>query len=452
MNDTYLNLKALINPAPDYSKEIRNTLLEEGFNVYSLPGEKLLLEKVAEGDYHIIFLDCNTCSSCNKTTSLTVKKIKELDPRIDIICIGGEKKNDETAVEAIKSGVTACFGLPVDITLLKKIAGKIKESANIRKETYQIETALHEKYTFAGMVSKNPAMLDIFSLITRVAPYYRTMLITGDTGTGKEVLAKAIHQFSNTSNEPFIACNCSGLVETLIESELSGHVKGAFTGAISDKKGLFEAAGNGTILLDEIGEMPLSFQPHLLRLLQDGEFRRVGSTRPMKARCRVIAATNVDLQEKIKKGQFRKDLFFRLAVITTNLPSLREKKEDIPLLCNFFLKRLKEKLGKNVRGITISAKNLLMSYDWPGNIRELENVLERAVLVTTASFIRPQDLPSYIQTIKRETSGSLTLSDLEKNHIQKVLITTGGNKTKAASILDISRRALLRKIYKHGLT
>ena len=249
-----------------------------------------------------------------------------------------------------------------------------------------------------------------------------------------------------------MACNCSGLVETLIESELFGHVKGAFTGAVSDKKGLFEAAGNGAIFLDEIGEMPLSFQSHFLRVLQDGEFRRLGSTKSMKANCRVIAATNVELYDKVKKGLFREDLFFRLAVITIKLPELKERKEDIPLLYSYFLNKIKTKLGKDVRGITMDAKHLLMSYNWPGNIRELENVIERAVLVTPVNFIRAQDLPTYIkESAKRDSPASLTLNDLEKNHIQSVLTTTGGNKTKAASILGISRRALLRKINKYNL-
>ncbi|MEE8329369.1 MAG: sigma-54 dependent transcriptional regulator [Thermodesulfovibrionia bacterium] len=444
-----MNLKALIDA--DIAKEIRKLLLEEDFEIYDLPEKELLLEEVARGVFHVIFLNCYDCSSCSDTIGQTIKNIKELDPRIEIIGIGTRKDNAE-AIEAIKSGVTACFGKPVELNRLRETIGRIKEIANIRKETYQIETALHEKYVFAGMVSKNPIMLDIFQLIRRIAPYYSTILIVGGTGTGKEVLAKAIHSLSSVSREPFIACNCSGFVDALIESELFGHVKGAYTGAVSDKKGLFEAAGSGTIFLDEIGDMPLSFQPHFLRVLHDGEFRRVGSIQPMKAKCRVIAATNVNLHKQMKIGRFREDLYFRLAVITIKLPLLMEKKEDIPLLCRFFLNRLKEKTGKKVFGITRPAQSLLMSYDWPGNIRELENVIERAVLVTTANFIRPEDLPVYIKELRTETTANLSLNNSEKNFIQQVLITTGGNKTKAATILGISRRALFRKINKHGLT
>ena len=445
-----MKFKALIDTGIDYTEEIKKLLLEGGYEVYVLSAKKLLLDEIDKGHYNIVFLR-GSCSDCADITGPNIKNIKKSDPRAEIICIG-DKKDDASAIEAIKKGATACFGSPVDPTLLSETISKIKELATIRKETFQIETSLNEKYIFADMVSKNPAMLDIFSLMRRVAPYYRTVLIIGGTGTGKELLAKAVHNFSSAAKEPFVACNCSGLVETLIESELFGHVKGAFTGAVSDKKGLFEAAGNGVIFLDEIGEMPLSFQSHFLRVLQDGEFRRLGSAKSMKANCKVIAATNVELYDKVKKGLFREDLFFRLAVITIKLPELKERKEDIPLLYSYFLNKIKTKLGKDVRGITMDAKHLLMSYNWPGNIRELENVIERAVLVTPVNFIRAQDLPTYIkESAKKDSPASLTLNDLEKNHIQSVLTTTGGNKTKAASILGISRRALLRKINKYNL-
>lgn len=452
-----MNLKALLDVDLDVNlrEELRKSLLEKGFGIYDLPKKELLFEEVAKGQFNIIFLNCCPCHYCNDNIIPTIKSLKEADPRAEIICTcAGERRDDTLAIEAIKCGATACLSRPIDQALLSEILTKIKMTFSTRKETHQIETALYEKYKFANMVSKNPDMFNIFSLIRRVAPYYRTLLVTGETGTGKEVLARAIHHlhFSPVSKEPFLVCNCSGLVETLIESELFGHVKGAFTGAISDKKGLFEAAGSGTIFLDEIGHMPLSFQAHFLRVLQDGEFRRVGSTQPMHAKCRVIAATNVDLYKGVKRGLFREDLYFRLAVLTIKLPPLRERKEDIPLLCQFFLSRLGEKIGKEVVGISIPAQGLLMSYDWPGNIRELENALERAVLVTNTNFVKPQDLPLYIKTLKTEDIKSLSLAELEKNHIQRLLVTAGGNKTKAASLLGISRRALLRKTNKHGLT
>ncbi|MBI5663946.1 MAG: sigma-54-dependent Fis family transcriptional regulator, partial [Nitrospirae bacterium] len=426
-------------------------LLEEDVEVFDLYHGENLLEELSKGYLDIIFFSCS-CKFCTDDVTPTIKKIKQLDPRIEIICVG-TREDDSQAIEAIKCGATACIGVPLDLKKIREIVIGTKEHDSHRKEILKIETALQEKYIFADMVSKNPEILDIFTMIRRIAPYYRTMLIQGDTGTGKEVLARAVHKLGPAPNGPFIVCNCGGLVENLIESELFGHVKGAFTGASSNKEGLFEAAGNGTIFLDEIGHMPLSFQPHLLRVLQDGEFRRVGSTKSMKAGCRIIAATNVDLTDEVKKGNFREDLFFRLSVVTITVPPLRERKEDIPLLSRFFLDRLNRKIGKNIRGITMDVKRILMSYDWPGNIRELENILERAVLVTNVNFIRTHDLPPYLSGMtKVRASSILPLDEMEKEHIHQALLASGGNKSTAASLLRISRRALGRKLDKHGLS
>jgi DNA-binding NtrC family response regulator len=446
-----MKLNALLHLDTDYADSVREFLLEEEIEVHDAPEEKDLLEETAKGFIDIIFLSCHSGSAGDDTIVSTIQKIKELDPRAEIICMGSDEK-DMLTIETIKSGATACLSLPLSQTGLGEIIARIRRTADHRKEIYRIETTLNEKFVFTNMVSRNPVMLDIFSLIKRIAPYYRTTLVTGGTGTGKEVLSRALHDLSPRSGEPFIACNCSGLTETLIESELFGHVRGSFTGAIADKKGLFEAAGSGTIFLDEIGLMPLSFQPHLLRVLQDGEYRPVGSTKPVKAQCRVIAATNDDLYEKVRKGEFREDLFFRLAVITIHVPLLKERKEDISLLCYFFLNKLNKKIGKEVRGITMSAKQILMAYNWPGNIRELENVLERAILVTSTHFIRPQDLPNFVQeSYKGKSDSDLSLENVEKKHIQRVLMTASGNKSKAALLLGMSRRALQRRIIKYEL-
>ncbi len=444
-----MKMHVLLHSDIDDIEDLRGLLSQEEFQIHSLSKKEDIFREIAKGYLDIIFLG-QCCSSSHKDIIQSITKIKELDPRLAIICIGpGE--NREMAIEIIKQGATACFNMPLDGTAMLEMIDRIRDKAQQRKEIYEYENALHDKYTFSDMVSKNPGMIDIFSLITRVAPYFRNMLITGDTGTGKEVLARALHNLGPSSQEPFIVCNCSGLVEHLIESELFGHVKGAFTGAVSNKAGLFEAAGNGTIVLDEIGDMPVNFQPHLLRVLQDGEFRRVGSTETMKARCRVIALTNADLKEKINQGLFREDLYFRLAVINIELPSLRERKEDIPLLCRYFLKKFREKIGKKVAGISMPAQRCLMSYNWQGNIRELENTIERAILLTTVNFIRPQDLPPSILHGQKEDIINHTIDELVKNHIAGVLRTTKGNKTTAASILGISRRALQRKMEKYGL-
>jgi DNA-binding NtrC family response regulator len=444
-----MKLNALLYLDSSDAKEIRKVLQEEGFEAYDLFEKENILDEIAKGYLDIVFISCS-CSSSSGSVVPGIKKIKKLDPRIEIVCIGtGE--SDDMAAEIIKCGAAACMGTPLDMHIIRELILRVRGHAQLRKEIYRIESALYEKYQFSDMVSKNPAMLDIFSLVRRVAPYYRTLLIVGDTGTGKEVLARTLHGFGPGPGEPFIVCNCSALVEQLIESELFGHVKGAFTGAVSDKEGLFEAAKNGTILLDEIGHMPLSFQSHLLRVLQDGEFRRVGSTKTMKAKCRVIAATNVDLTEWVDKGLFRKDLYYRLSVITVQLPPLRERKEDIPFLCRFFLDRLRKNIGKDVKGISTPTRRFLMSYDWPGNIRELENVIERAVLLTAANFVRPQDLPAYITESKTGDGSDLSIDDITKNHIRRILSSSGGNKTRAALLLGISRRALQRKVVKYKL-
>jgi DNA-binding NtrC family response regulator len=446
-----MKLNALLDLELIDSEDIRKLLLEEGFIVNELLDKDDLMEEVSKGVVNVIFLKCCPVITSSDDISSTIKQCKELDPRIEIICLGLHK-DEEIAIEAIKHGATACISTPFDQLHFRETILDIKDHAQYRQETYNKEKAHFEHLIFNDIVSKNPVMLDIFTLVKRVAPYYRTMMISGETGTGKEVLARRVHKLSQSSNEPFIACNCSGFVETLLESELFGHVKGAFTDATSDKKGLFEAAGNGTLFLDEIGDMPLGFQAHLLRVLQDGEIRPVGSTQTMKAKCRVIAASNVDLEEKVKKGLFREDLYFRLAVITIDLPALRERKEDIRLLCYYLMNKFKKSINKKVTGISIPAQRYLVSYDWPGNVRELENVIERAILVTTANFIRPQDLPPYIKNLKLSGGDSLSIDELMKNHIQRVLVTTGGNKTKASSLLGISRRALQRKIEKYNIS
>ena len=274
----------------------------------------------------------------------------------------------------------------------------------------------------------------------------------GETGTGKEVIGKALHLLSPAATKPFIVCNCAGLVESLVESELFGHAKGSFTGAITDKIGLFEAAEEGAIFLDEIGELPLSMQPRLLRVLQSGEFRRVGSNKPLKAHCRVIAATNKDLAHEVKSGKFREDLYYRLTPLTILMPPLRDRKDEIPLLCRFFLERFNERTGKKVFGISRPAQAALLTYEWHGNVRELENILEQAAVMTTETFIRLEDLPIHLREIPaKQVADIMLLDEVVKKHIEQVLRQCNGNRSRASKIMGISRRALLRKIEKYSL-
>ncbi|MBI3609878.1 MAG: sigma-54-dependent Fis family transcriptional regulator [Nitrospirae bacterium] len=426
-------LLAIPNPDDAVTSAIKHQSVE------MLPENSSLQELMTKGSYDLILVE----GGLDLLSSL-----KGADPRAEVILFGHD---DHDSIEAAKQGAAAHFKFPVETELLRDVVNKIDELIEIRKETGQLEKLLTDKYNFCGVVSRNPLMLDIFSLIRRIAPYFKTVTIAGETGSGKEVLAKALHASSPLARQPFLVCNCGALVESLIESELFGHLKGAFTGADRDKIGLFEAAGEGTLFLDEIGELPFSFQPHLLRVLQNGEFRRLGGNKPSRARCRIIAATNRNLEQAVKEGRFREDLYFRITPLVVKVPALRDRKDDIPLLYRVILEKFRERTGKKVSGVSRPAQSILMAYDWPGNVRELENVLEQAAMLTNESFIRVDDLPSRLKTSHEEPPAPMTLADIEKKHIEAVLQQHAGNRTKASKILGVSRRALLRKIEKFGI-
>ena len=401
-----------------------------------------LTAAVSRGNYHLILAELGFAEM--------LSDIKSADPRAEVVLIGGD---DEEVVQAVKGGAYACLKIPVDMERLGAIVADLTAVAEMRSDLAQLEEQLDQKYEFTGIVGRNPKMLDIISFIKRIAPYYRVVTITGETGTGKEVVARALHSLSSRSDDPFVTSNCAGYVETLIESELFGHQKGSFTGAIQDKIGLFEAAKEGALFLDEIGDLPLSFQPHLLRVLQNGEFRPVGSHRVSKSRCRVIAATSKDLKEEVQSNRFREDLFYRITPLVIHIPPLRERKDDIPLLSRFMLKRYREQTKKPVRGISRPAQDILLSHDWPGNVRELENVINQAVILTGESFIAPSHLPPYLRASKtKQTAGEVSsLDEVVRRHIGSVLEEYRGNRSRAAARLGISRRALLRKIEKYGI-
>jgi two-component system response regulator HydG len=315
---------------------------------------------------------------------------------------------------------------------------------------------VERKHQFEEIIGKSDAMQAIFDLIKRVAKTDATVLITGKTGTGKELVAKAIHRNSNRKDKPFVVVNSSAITDTLLESELFGYVKGAFTGALRDKRGLFQEAHQGTLFLDEIGEIPPSTQVKLLRAIEDRIITPVGGTKGEKVDIRLIAATNHDLQEEVTKGSFRSDLFYRLKVMSIHLPELKERREDIPLLANHFLKKYNTILGKEVQAISKDAMNLLLDFDWPGNVRELEHILERGVLVCDSKEICPEHLPLEIQYpegtyLYQAIKDGRSLNEVERNHISLILKKAGGHKEKAASILGIDRRTLYRKLKKYGI-
>jgi two-component system response regulator AtoC len=367
----------------------------------------------------------------------------------------------DTAFEAMKLGAYDYISKPFKPDEIILTLKKAEERERLRKENELLRREVQKEYSFKNIVSKNEKMLNIFEVIKKVAPYKSTILITGESGTGKELIARALHYSSDRSQRPFIPVNCGAIPENLLESELFGHVKGAFTDAIRTKKGLFEEADGGTLFLDEIGELPTQLQVKLLRVLQDGEIRRVGESKSIQIDVRIITATAKDLTKEVNEGRFREDLFYRLNVLPIYIPPLRERKEDIPLLVPHFINKYSQSMNKPVVGITSKALDALMDYKWYGNVRELENTIERAIVLTDRENIELENLPIEIQNFQdqiqliplaeEEYSIKKASKFLEMNLIKKALKKTKGNHTHAARLLEISHRALLYKIKEYGI-
>ena len=374
-----------------------------------------------------------------------LEKIVEFDPGIEVVLLTGQYSTD-SAVEAIQKGAADYLTKPVDVEKLQQRVESLLLEVRRRQRCLQLEHELLNNSQFAAMVGHSAVMLEVFHRIRRVSPHFRTVLLPGDTGVGKELAAQALHKLSPVSSGPFVTCNCSAVVETLAESELFGHVRGAFTGAVQDRLGVFEAANGGTVLLDEVGELSLPLQAKLLRVLQNQEIQRVGSPMVRRVDVRVIAATHRDLQAMVKDQQFREDLFYRLYMVQIKVPSLAQRKEDLPLLERYFIKRFADQYGKPVRGITRRAQALLARHSWPGNVRELENVLGNACMMTESETIDVRDLPDYIRDTQPseppEEKTLATLEQVERSHALRILESVGGNKVRAAELLGISRTKL----------
>jgi DNA-binding NtrC family response regulator len=437
----------------DFYLPIQKFLSSKGIQIYYSSKKEDFHSVIREKEIKVVLLDLKEKEI--QDFSL-LKTIKNFDPLIEII-IAGDKISASKIAEAIKLGATDYLIKPIEIKKLYYILKNIQEKISLRKSTYELEKELVQKYVFEGMVGKNPQMLEVFSLIERVSKYPVSVLITGETGTGKEMVARAIHNLSPRKDKKFVVCDCASIPETLFESELFGYLKGAFTGADRAKDGLFKEADGGTIFLDEIAEIPVAVQSKLLRVLEEQQFRPLGSTKNVKVDVRIICATSRDLRESIKRGDFREDLFHRINVVEIKLPPLRERKEDIPLLCSYFLEKFNKKFNKKILGISQRAKKILFNYPWPGNVRELENTIERAVMLCEEKFIDLKDLPDSIKKYEYEEEilypiySNLTLEELEKRHILTVLKRTNNNKQKAAKLLGLSRPALYRKLKKYNI-
>jgi two-component system response regulator HydG len=398
-------------------------------------------ERVRENSFFAMLLDIKM----SVMDGLTVlSKLKEKKVKLPVIMVTAFN-NVRTAVETMKLGAVDFITKPVDIKLLLKIIDNISNTATLEPKIEE-----DDEFIFDGVYTKE-SFGELIELLKMVAPTDASVLISGESGTGKELVAKAIHKNSKRGDKAFLAINCAALNENLIESELFGHEKGAFTGATALKRGKFEVADKGTVFLDEIGELPLATQAKLLRVLQEKEFERVGGTKTIKSDVRIIAATNRDLQEMVKNGSFREDLYFRLNVFPIKLPPLRKRKADLPLLVDFFIQKYANSFGKIVKGYTDEFIEKLLEYNFYGNVRELENIVSRAIILSKTEILTPDLIPELKNDQEIKDDAPLDIKENEKNLIIKALNETGGNKSQAAKILGISRKTLHNKIKEYNI-
>ena len=380
-----------------------------------------------------------------------LEQIVVVDPGTEVILVTGNYTM-ESAVEAIRKGACDYLSKPIDFAKLRSRIVSLIEEAGRRRKTLELDQELVGVYQFENIIGRSPIMLELFSKIRRVAPHFRTVLITGETGTGKELVARALHNLSPASARPFAICNCSAIVESLLESELFGHVRGAFTGANQDKVGVFEYANGGSVFLDEIGELPVEAQAKLLRVLQNQEVQRVGSPAPRSVDVHVIAATNRNLRKMVEEGTFRKDLYYRLTMVELKLPCLANRKEDLTLLQRHFITKFAGEYHKKIGGISRRAQIALSQHNWPGNVRELENVIGNACMMADGSIIDLKDLPELVKSSsERADYGEVDLisfEELQRRHLIRVLDQVGGNKARAAEILGVSRTTVYEMLSK----
>ena len=439
----------------DDEKNIREGLgaaLEmDGYTVFLAADGKQGLEILERGDTDLVITDLKMPEVSGEEI---LAKVTGETPGIPVIVLTGHGTID-SAVDAMRKGAYDFLTKPVNLDRLSLLVKRALERREISLQNSVYRKEIEGKTTFENMIGKSHEIQKVFDLVKKVAPSKASVLITGESGVGKEMIANALHNLSPRKDKPFIKVHCAALSDSLLESELFGHEKGAFTGAIAMKRGRFELAHEGTIFLDEIGEISQNVQVKLLRVIQERKFERVGGEETLDVDVRIIAATNRNLEEEIKKGNFREDLYYRLNVVNINVPPLRERKDDIPIMVNNFIRKFSKENNKNITTVDTKAKNALYSYDWPGNIRELRNCIEGAVVIAEGSTLRLEDLPPAVRKSQENSSISIPagtdMDTAEKIIIRETLLFCHGNKSKTAQVLGIGRKTLHRKLLEMNL-
>ena len=437
---------------------LAEALKKEGYDVEAFGSGEAAIARGREGRVDLVLTDIRMGAVDGLTVLREFKRMSQ-DTAIVVLTAFGSL---EGAIEAIKQGAYDYLAKPFKKEEIKLVVQRSLDHCRLLRENTKFREELKSKDEWSPLVGSSPAMLEVYKLVARVSESKSTVLLQGESGTGKELIARAIHGNSPRRDKPFVPVNCGALPDTLLESEMFGYEKGAFTGAVGTKTGLFESASGGTLFLDEVGELGQALQVKLLRVMQDHEVRRVGGTHSIKVDVRIIAATNRDLEQFVKEGKFRDDLFYRLNVVRITLPSLTERQDDIPMLAHYFLQKCATGTTTPVRGFHPDTMELLNRYRWPGNVRELENAIERAVSLSHGPLLTPDDLPAAIRQAPIHAEAKpespdvtepvcLTLEEVEKRHLVRVLKETKGNKVKASKILGIDRRTLYRMAERFGL-
>ena len=427
-----------------------------GFHVSFRNSGAEALAALAEVRPDVVLVDLQMPPGMNGIDVLRAVKLRNAD--CDVILMSGVATVD-AAVEAVKAGALDFLGKPLDFARLRGLLASVRARIERREQLLEADAEVARGFQFQSMVGRSPTMQELFDTIRRLAPHARTVLVTGETGTGKELVARALHDLGPRRKRRFVTVNCSAVVETLFESELFGHVRGAFTGATDNKVGLFEHASGGTLFLDEVGELPLSLQAKLLRAVEFGEVQRVGSLEPRKADVNVIAATNRDLRAEVAAGRFRSDLFYRLSILEVSIAPLRDRREDIPYLTASFVRETARRLNRPITGVTPAAERLLQHAAWPGNVRELKSIIERACILSDNRILSERDFASVMsrptlpapEPGPAQGSDDRSFSSAERAQIERVLREVRGNKSAAAQILGMSRRTLYRWIDRLGI-